>query len=134
MRRSPISADACFSEGSGVRSDARLFPAMTVEETIGYRTRTLRRRTRPVQRRFRLPMFQDSEAAVQAWVDELIELLGLGAYRSKFVRDSTGSRRGRSRGVAAHGPSGAADEPSRTRSAAGACSFVADCEVGPACS
>ncbi|HZA61183.1 MAG TPA: ATP-binding cassette domain-containing protein, partial [Actinomycetota bacterium] len=41
-----------------------------------------------------LPMVQESEAAVAARVDELIDLLGLEAYRAKFVRElSTGTRR-----------------------------------------
>jgi ABC-type branched-subunit amino acid transport system ATPase component len=41
-----------------------------------------------------LPMVAESEAAVAARVDELIELVGLQAYRSKFVRElSTGTRR-----------------------------------------
>jgi branched-chain amino acid transport system ATP-binding protein len=40
------------------------------------------------------PSVDDSEAAVSRRVNELIELLGLGAYRDKFVREvSTGTRR-----------------------------------------
>jgi branched-chain amino acid transport system ATP-binding protein len=41
-----------------------------------------------------LPAAQDAEAALAARVEEVIELLGLGAFRDKFVSElSTGSRR-----------------------------------------
>ena len=41
-----------------------------------------------------LPFAQDSEGQIHARVDHLIELLALGAYRDKFVRElSTGTRR-----------------------------------------
>jgi branched-chain amino acid transport system ATP-binding protein len=74
--------------------DARLFPAMTVEETIATALERFVDVRDPFNAALRLPMFQDSEAAVRARVDELVELLGLGAFRSKFVRElSTGSRR-----------------------------------------
>ena len=61
-----------------------------------------RRRPRAVDRRARpaaaprstCPPSFDSEEEVRERVDELIDLLGLGAFRSKFVRElSTGSRR-----------------------------------------
>ncbi|GIU88197.1 MAG: hypothetical protein KatS3mg009_2712 [Acidimicrobiia bacterium] len=73
--------------------DGRLFPALTVEENIalacghhvdgrGGRARALRLPS-PATRR-----------AVRARVDELIELLGLEAFREKYARElSTGSRR-----------------------------------------
>jgi ABC-type branched-subunit amino acid transport system ATPase component/MFS family permease len=95
--------------------DARLFPAMTVEETLAValdRSVTVRD---PFNAALRLPAFQDSEAAVARRVDELIELLGLDAFRSKFVRElSTGSRRVVDLAcVVAHGPSVVLlDEPS----------------------
>ena len=48
----------------------------------------------PVQAALHLPAVFDAEARVRRRVDELIDLLGLGAFRSKFVRElSTGSRR-----------------------------------------
>jgi ABC-type branched-subunit amino acid transport system ATPase component/MFS family permease len=90
-----LSPDARARRGLG-RSfqDARLFPAMTVEESIATALERFIDVRDPFNAAFRLPMFQDSEAAVQARVDELIELLGLGAFRSKFIRElSTGSRR-----------------------------------------
>ncbi len=67
---------------------------MTVEETIATALERFVDVRDPFNAALRLPMFQDSEAAVRARVDELVELLGLGAFRSKFVRElSTGSRR-----------------------------------------
>ncbi|MFS8483197.1 MAG: ATP-binding cassette domain-containing protein, partial [Acidimicrobiia bacterium] len=48
----------------------------------------------PVAAALHLPSVVDSEDAVADRVDELVELLGLGAYRDKFVRElSTGTRR-----------------------------------------
>jgi hypothetical protein len=48
----------------------------------------------PIAAGLHLPSVQDSEQRVHARVDELIELLALGAYRDKFVRElSTGTRR-----------------------------------------
>jgi hypothetical protein len=53
-----------------------------------------------------LPSVADSEAKVRVRVDELIDLLGLGAYRDKYIRElSTGSRRVVDLAcVLAHGP------------------------------
>ncbi len=74
--------------------DARLFPAMTVEDTIAVALERFVDVRDPFNAMLRMPVFQDSEAAVHQRVDELIELLGLDAFRSKFVRElSTGSRR-----------------------------------------
>ena len=48
----------------------------------------------PIAATLHLPSVGDSEEKVRARVDELIELLALGAYRDKFVRElSTGTRR-----------------------------------------
>ena len=48
----------------------------------------------PIAAALHLPSVADSEAKVRARVEELIELLGLGAFRDKYVRElSTGSRR-----------------------------------------
>jgi branched-chain amino acid transport system ATP-binding protein len=74
--------------------DARLFPAMTVEETIAVALERWVDVRDPFNAALRMPVFHDSELAVHHRVDELVELLGLDAFRSKFVRElSTGSRR-----------------------------------------
>jgi branched-chain amino acid transport system ATP-binding protein len=74
--------------------DGRLFPALTVSETIAVALeRTVEVRD-PVLAALNLPAVADSEEKVAHRVDELIELLGLGSFRDKFVRElSTGSRR-----------------------------------------
>jgi len=74
--------------------DSRLFPSLTVEEAVAVaRERWVAVRD-PLNAALRLPALVASEARVTAEVDELIELLGLGAFRSKFVGElSTGSRR-----------------------------------------
>jgi ABC-type branched-subunit amino acid transport system ATPase component/ABC-type branched-subunit amino acid transport system permease subunit len=74
--------------------DGRLFPALTVFETIAVaRERAVRVRD-PISAALHLPRVARSEAAVRARVDELIDLLGLGAYADKFVHElSTGTRR-----------------------------------------
>jgi branched-chain amino acid transport system ATP-binding protein len=74
--------------------DARLFPALTVEEAIAVALERWIETRDPVSAALHLPMVFDSEEKVWARVDELIALLGLEAFRSKFVRElSTGSRR-----------------------------------------
>ncbi|QGG95379.1 MFS transporter [Actinomarinicola tropica] len=74
--------------------DARLFPGLTVKETVQV---ALERRVEvrdPIATALGLPAVRDSERKVAARADELIDLLGLGAYATKFVRElSTGSRR-----------------------------------------
>ncbi|HET9076119.1 MAG TPA: ATP-binding cassette domain-containing protein [Acidimicrobiales bacterium] len=74
--------------------DARLFPTLTVAETVAVA------RERHVQSRdllaaaFQLPASYESELAVATVVDELIGLMGLGAYRQKLTGElSTGTRR-----------------------------------------
>lgn len=95
--------------------DSRLFPSLTVEETL----MVALERWLDVRDLFnaavRTPAFVDSEAAARHRVDELIDLLGLEPFRSKFVGElSTGSRRVVDLGcVLAHGPSVVLlDEPS----------------------
>ncbi len=74
--------------------DARLFPALTVEQTIAVALERWVEVRDPFQAALRLPAAIDSESAVRARVDELIDLLGLAAFRDKFVYElSTGSRR-----------------------------------------
>jgi branched-chain amino acid transport system ATP-binding protein len=74
--------------------DARLFPALTVEEAIKLALERQVDVRDPVAAALNLPAVGDSEAKVQRRADELIELMGLGAFRDKFVSElSTGSRR-----------------------------------------
>jgi ABC-type branched-subunit amino acid transport system ATPase component/MFS family permease len=74
--------------------DAKLFPALTVEEAIAVSLERFVESRDPVTAALRLPMAFDSEVKVGKRVEELIELMGLGAFRSKFLRElSTGSRR-----------------------------------------
>jgi len=74
--------------------DALLFPSLTVAETIAVaRERHLANRDL-VAAAFQLPASYESELAVWNKVDELIELMGLGAFREKLTGElSTGSRR-----------------------------------------
>jgi branched-chain amino acid transport system ATP-binding protein len=90
-----LGADGRARKGLG-RSfqDARLFPAMTVEEAIAVSLERWVTARDPISAALHLPHVQDSELKVRRRVAELIELLGLGAYRAKFVQElSTGSRR-----------------------------------------
>jgi branched-chain amino acid transport system ATP-binding protein len=74
--------------------DALLFPSLTVAETIAVaRERHLASKDM-VAAAFQLPASYESELAVWNKVDELIELMGLGAFREKLTGElSTGSRR-----------------------------------------
>jgi ABC-type branched-subunit amino acid transport system ATPase component len=67
---------------------------MTVEQCLAVALERWITVRDPVQAALHLPTVFDAEAKVARRVDELIELLGLDAFRSKFVRElSTGSRR-----------------------------------------
>ena len=95
--------------------DSKLFPSLTVEEVLLVALERWLDVRDPLNAALRLPPFVDSEAAARHRVDELIELLGLGAFRTKFVGElSTGSRRVVDLGcVLAHAPSVVLlDEPS----------------------
>lgn len=74
--------------------DGRLFPSMTVADNVAValeRWTTVRDPFRPA---LHLPSAYDSEQRVRTRVDELLDVLGLGSYRHKFVRElSTGTRR-----------------------------------------
>ena len=74
--------------------DARIFPSMSVAENIALgleRHIDVRDHLSPL---LGLPAVFDSEDDVAFTVDDLIELMNLGAYRDKFVGElSTGSRR-----------------------------------------
>ncbi|HMG45741.1 MAG TPA: MFS transporter [Acidimicrobiales bacterium] len=74
--------------------DARLFPALTVEQCVAVALDRWVTVKDPVQAALHLPAAFDAEQAVRRRVDELLDLLGLEAFRSKFVQElSTGSRR-----------------------------------------
>ncbi len=74
--------------------DARLFPALTVAETIAVALEDWVDVRDPVAAAVRLPAVAESERAVRDRVDELVEMFGLTDYVDKFVRElSTGSRR-----------------------------------------
>ncbi|HEY8525720.1 MAG TPA: MFS transporter [Acidimicrobiales bacterium] len=95
--------------------DARLFPALTVEQCIAVALDRWVEVRDPINAALHLPAAFDAELAVDERVHELIELLGLGAFRSKFVHElSTGSRRIIDLAcLVAHGPSVILlDEPS----------------------
>ncbi|MGI9603578.1 MAG: MFS transporter [Acidimicrobiales bacterium] len=74
--------------------DARLFPALTVEESISVALERWIDVRDPIAAALWLPAASHSEAKVSARVDELIELFSLEEFRHKQVRElSTGSRR-----------------------------------------
>ena len=74
--------------------DARIFPSLTVAENVAV---GLERHLGPPDHLgafLNLPAVQDAEQHVAWTVDDLIELMNLGAFRNKFVGElSTGSRR-----------------------------------------
>ncbi|MFZ6004544.1 MAG: MFS transporter [Actinomycetota bacterium] len=74
--------------------DGRLFPALTVAETIAVACEGEVEVRDPLAAALHLPSVVDSEDKVRDRVEELVELLGLGAFAHKYVRElSTGSRR-----------------------------------------
>jgi ABC-type branched-subunit amino acid transport system ATPase component len=74
--------------------DARLFPSLTVAETLAVSFERHIRAQDVVSTALRLPWVSRAEKRIKAKVDELIALMGLGAFRDKFVSElSTGSRR-----------------------------------------
>ena len=74
--------------------DGRLFPNLTVAETI---TTALEREVvwrSPIASALWRPMVTKSEAKLAVRVDELLELMGIGDFRDKLMRElSTGSKR-----------------------------------------
>ena len=74
--------------------DARIFPSLTVAENIAVGLERHLDIRDPIAAALALPAVNESEDEVAWRVHELIELLGLGAFRNKFVGElSTGSRR-----------------------------------------
>ena len=74
--------------------DARLWPSLTVADAIAVALGQNAPMTNPIATMLAVPQVDESEAIIAARVDEVIELLGLQAFRDKFVAElSTGSRR-----------------------------------------
>jgi branched-chain amino acid transport system ATP-binding protein len=74
--------------------DARIFPSLTVAENIALGLERHIEVRDHVSALFATPAMRESEADVAYTVDDLVELMGLQAYRDKFVSElSTGSRR-----------------------------------------
>lgn len=95
--------------------DSKLFPSLTVQETLLVALERWLDVRDPVNAALRMPAHVDSETIARHRVDELIDLLGLESFRTKFVGElSTGSRRVVDLGcVLAHEPSLVLlDEPS----------------------
>jgi branched-chain amino acid transport system ATP-binding protein len=74
--------------------DGRLFPALTVRETIAVACERAVRVHSPIAAALHLPSVARSEAAIGAKVEELVERLHLGPYADRFGHElSTGTRR-----------------------------------------
>jgi ABC-type branched-subunit amino acid transport system ATPase component/ABC-type branched-subunit amino acid transport system permease subunit len=74
--------------------DARLFAGLTVAETIALALERQVEVRDPFAIAAGLPGVRQSQAVVARRAAELIELVGLGAFRAKFIRElSTGTRR-----------------------------------------
>jgi branched-chain amino acid transport system ATP-binding protein len=74
--------------------DARLFPSLTVGETLAVAFERHVKSQDVVSTALKLPWVRRAERDIRRRVEDLIELMGLGAFRDKFVSElSTGSRR-----------------------------------------
>ena len=74
--------------------DARLFPDMTVHETLAVALERWVSSRSALAAALRLPAVFDDEERTGLRIAELIELMNLGDYRNSFVRElSTGTRR-----------------------------------------
>jgi branched-chain amino acid transport system ATP-binding protein len=74
--------------------DGRLFPALTVRETIAVACERAVRVRNPIAAALHLPAVGRSEAAVRARVDELLDRLHLEPHADRFGHElSTGTRR-----------------------------------------
>jgi branched-chain amino acid transport system ATP-binding protein len=84
---------AAFGLGRSFQ-DARIFPSLTVAENIALGLERHIEVRDHLSALLGLPAMQESEEDVAYTVDDLIELMNLGAFRDKFVAElSTGSRR-----------------------------------------
>ena len=74
--------------------EARLFPTLSVAETIKVALERHLVNRDPFAAAFRLPASTDSEANATERVDEIVTMLGLGGYRDRATGElSTGTRR-----------------------------------------
>ena len=74
--------------------DARLFPALTVAETLAVAHERVVAVRDPLRAALHTTAWRKAERRNDLAVDELIEQFNLGAYRNKFIRElSTGTRR-----------------------------------------
>jgi branched-chain amino acid transport system ATP-binding protein len=74
--------------------DARLFPGLTVAQTIAVALECTISDRDPIAAALHLPAVKESETHATKKVNEMIELLGLERFRDKFISElSTGSRR-----------------------------------------
>ncbi|HZQ86184.1 MAG TPA: ATP-binding cassette domain-containing protein [Acidimicrobiales bacterium] len=74
--------------------DASIFPSLTVAENVAIGLERHIETRDHLAALLNLPAIQDSELDVAYTVEDLIELMSLGAFRDKFVSElSTGSRR-----------------------------------------
>jgi ABC-type branched-subunit amino acid transport system ATPase component len=74
--------------------DARLFPGLTVTETIAVSCERWVTSREPVAAALRLPASLLSEAEIDDRVERIVSLLGLGVFRDRFASQlSTGCRR-----------------------------------------
>jgi branched-chain amino acid transport system ATP-binding protein len=95
--------------------DSRLFPALTVSDTIRLAFERHLEVRDPVAAALGLPSVVEAEDELDRRVEELVDMLGLGAFANKFVSEiSTGTRRMVDLAcILAHGPSVILfDEPS----------------------
>jgi ABC-type branched-subunit amino acid transport system ATPase component/ABC-type branched-subunit amino acid transport system permease subunit len=74
--------------------DARLFPGLTVAQTIAVALECTISERDPIAAALHLPAVTESESHVTKKVNDIIELLGLERFLDKFISElSTGSRR-----------------------------------------
>ena len=90
-----LAAWARAERGLGrVFQDARLFPSMTVAETVAVAHERHVDVREPIANLFHVGAVAESERSVRRRVDELIETMGLERYRDAFISElSTGTRR-----------------------------------------
>jgi len=91
----PVATDVRCSAGLG-RSfqDGRLFPSLTVKDSIAVAFEQTQRRVGPAFATIGLGPSRRNEREVAAQVESLLDLFGLRAFSNKFISElSTGSRR-----------------------------------------